>query len=280
MNWSKAKSILILALIFTNIILLGIFLYDRIKLSPFESSKEFALESKSVLEESNIRVQTHIPTKDVKLPVLKVSFETFTSEELNKKFFGNKGNLEKDDGNLKLLRMGNSSISLIDNRRLLYERDSTGKQLDISLEEAENLVKDFLSSKEYAVDDLQLVGKRFHEGIWELSYTMIYKGNYLESTYMGITIEGNQVIRMDRLWIDVLEEIDEKDILEPAPKAILALLDRPEAKGRTVKSIAPCYLFNPEEQGALEELTRSLVGRSSLSWRVVLDNGEEIMLRD
>lgn len=280
MNWSKAKSILILALVATNLILLGLFFYDRYKLSPYEYSASFAKEAKGVLEDHQIGVDVDIPTAKKTFPSLEVSFESLDLEVLKKKFFSGPVTLERDDPNLKILKMGKVSLSIIDNRRILYERDFSGDRGALSLESAQKVAGDFLASRGYPTDDYQLTWKKSQGSSWDLVYTKVYKGHYVESTYMAFTIEGNQVTRMDRLWIDVLGGGEGALELQSASKALLSLLDKPEAQGRTIKSIDPCYFFNPEEQGAIEDLTRSLVGKTGLAWRVVLDNGEEVMLSE
>lgn len=280
MNWSKAKSILIMALVVTNLILLGLYFYDRHRVAPYEYSRDFAKEVRAVLEKKDIRIEGKIPTDKVMLPVLEVSYESFPLEELKTKFFHQDAQLVRDDQNLKLLVDGGASLSVIDNRRILYEREFTGQKDQVSLDSADKLVKDFLRSKGYPTDDFKLIWKKDTGDGWDFIFTKIYNEYYVESTYMAISLRGNQVVKMDRLWINVLSEEARVDSLQSASKSLLSFLDRPEIQGRTIKAIDPAYFFNPEETGALEDLTRSLEGKSGLAWRIFMDNGEEIMLTE
>lgn len=83
---------------------------------------------------------------------------------------------------------------------------------------------------------------------------------------------------MDRLWIQVLEVNQTPYVLPSGAKALLALLDQDQLAGRTLISLDPCYYFNPEAQGSVEEISQSLHGQASPAWRLVFDDGQEMVV--
>lgn len=109
-------------------------------------------------------------------------------------------------------------------------------------------------------------------------FTKTYKNNYVESAYTEIDLVGDKVVRMDRLWIDVIDETDEREPLPMATQSLLRLLSHDSLKGRTIKKIDPCYYFNPEAQGAVENLSHGIRGYATVAWRMELDGGEELVL--
>jgi hypothetical protein len=74
MDWTKAKTILIIALLVTNIII-GYSYNEKIKEVETQQIEQ-AISTREFLERIGIEVQTEIPTKLLKKPVLFVRFET------------------------------------------------------------------------------------------------------------------------------------------------------------------------------------------------------------
>lgn len=277
MNWEKAKTVLIVALLITDLFLAGVLYVDRIRVAPAENASAFHRETKSLLKEAGITVEADIPKDGSTLPVLDVAYETDTENNLNRRFFKGHGRIVEGDDRRLVLRTARAQLKVLDKRRLIYEADSTSNAF-LSEAEAEKKALDFLEAREFPTDDLALFYSEASGNRRKLMFTKTYKNNYVESAYTEIDLVGDKVVRMDRLWIDVIDETDEREPLPMATQSLLRLLSHDSLKGRTIKKIDPCYYFNPEEQGAVENLSHGIRGYATVAWRMELDGGEELVL--
>lgn len=73
MDWTKAKNILIITLLITNLLLLSFYLVEREKTS--RSEEEVLQETLTLLESKNIYVETALPEKHGKMAVLHVEYD-------------------------------------------------------------------------------------------------------------------------------------------------------------------------------------------------------------
>lgn len=79
MDWTKAKTILIVALIVTNVFLIFTFWFDTpVKSEP--PSKKVLID---VLANNNITLATEVPEKHDKMPVLNIEYQAFDKEKIN-----------------------------------------------------------------------------------------------------------------------------------------------------------------------------------------------------
>ncbi|MFR6436801.1 MAG: hypothetical protein ACLUOC_02745, partial [Peptoniphilaceae bacterium] len=136
----------------------------------------------------------------------------------------------------------------------------------------------FLAERGFPTDDIILFYSEAAGNRRKLMFTKTYKNNYVESAYTEIDLVGDKVVRMDRLWIDVIDETAEREPLPMATQSLLRLLSHDSLRGRTIKKIDPCYYFNPEEQGTVENLSHGTRGYATVAWRMELDGGEELVL--
>ncbi|MDQ0508007.1 Uncharacterised protein [Aedoeadaptatus ivorii] len=277
MNWEKSKTVFIVALLLTNVFLAGILLLDQRRIRPAESAPEFEREVEEMLADAGIGLKTEIPRAGTSLPVLHVRFESDSPENYNRRFFRGEGVLAENQDRYMRIDGAGATLTVIDERRILYESDERGEGA-LSKEEALNAARLFLDERGFSADDMELVSEKRAGENWSLSFTSKYKNRYMESTYTNITLDGDVVVRMDRLWIEVLGETDETAPLPMPTQVLLRLLTEDGLKGRTIEKIEPCYYFNPEEQGAVENLAHSPEGNSSVAWRLLLDGGEELVL--
>lgn len=77
MDWTKAKTIIIIALLCTNLFLLFTYGKDRFRQQRIPEEKTL----QKVLKENNIFLKVSVPEKQVKMPVLSVRYEETDPEE-------------------------------------------------------------------------------------------------------------------------------------------------------------------------------------------------------
>lgn len=257
---------------------LAAYLQDRSKIQNMDQTRKFSKMSKELLMENDIKVDTVIPRKKTMMKNLRVSYETVGNRALNQKYFKDLGEIRQVDSSLTTIKYGREHLFIYDGRHFIYENNKETSALPLTKEQAEDIAKDFLSALSYPTDDLKLVNTKEVGNEWHLLYTMMYRGDYVESTYTKMTIAGGEVKKMDRLWLNILEEGQNQNILPPAAQVILTLLDDTAHSGKTIVSIEPCYFFSPEKQGTVEGYTKSLYGRATPAWRLLFSDGEEFVI--
>lgn len=277
MNWEKAKTVLIVALLITDLFLAGVLYADRMRVAPAENAAAFHRQTKELLKDAGIALEAEIPKDGSSLPILDVAYETDTTDNLNRRFFQGKGRVAEDDDQRPVLRTARGQLKVLDNRRLIYEADAASNAF-LNEKEAEKKALDFLAERGFPTDDIILFYSEAAGNRRKLMFTKTYKNNYVESAYTEIDLVGDKVVRMDRLWIDVIYETAEREPLPMATQSLLRLLSHDSLRGRTIKKIDPCYYFNPEEQGTVENLSHGTRGYATVAWRMELDGGEELVL--
>lgn len=277
MNWEKAKTVLIVALLITDVFLAGVLYMDRRRVEPQENAAAFHRETKEMLADAGIKVEAEIPKDGDTLPVLDVAFETETPEDLNERFFHGKGEIDDRGDDEAVIATARAKLKVLDNRRFIYEADGTSNAF-LEKDEAEEKALAFLKERGFATDDMHLYYSETAGNRRRLVFTKTYKKNYVESAYTEVKMIGDKVVYMDRMWIDVLDETREQEALPMATQSLLRLLSHKSLRGRTIKKIDPCYYFNPKEQGAVEDLSHGTRGYATVAWRMELDGGEELVL--
>ncbi|WP_273497345.1 two-component system regulatory protein YycI [Peptoniphilus rhinitidis] len=279
MDWKKIKKILIIALLIANAVLFIYINYNNIRLGNESSRMDFSKEVEGLLEEKDIKIDTNIPRKVEKLPSLLVSLETSTEEDINERYFNGNGKIVRPSTDLAEISRGDEYINLVNNRRIFYEnRIKENKYKITNLEDAQEIAKKFLLDKKYDNRDIYLSYYSIDGDKYILNYTKIYENIPVESSYTNFVIDNRGVLSMDRLWLNVLDESEQKIYLPPAPRLLLSLIDNNDYYNKTIEKITTCFYFNPEDQGYIEDITRAVRGRAIPAWKVKFSDGEYTVL--
>lgn len=279
MDWKKIKKILIIALLVANSVLFFYTKYNDFRLRNESTRRDFVREVTALLAEKNIELDTKIPRQTKKLPSVLVSFETSSEEDINDRYFKGAGNVERPSTDLAEISLGDEYVNLVNGRRAFYENRKKENNFKIdSLEEAQNIAQKFLLDKKYDTRDIYLSYYKIDGDKYILNYTKVFDSIPVESSYTNFVIDARGVMSMDRLWLDVLDKSDQKIYLYPAPRALLSLLNKTEYYNKTIEKISPCFYFNPEDQGYIEDITRAVNGRAIPAWKVKFTDGEYTVL--
>lgn len=279
MDWKKIKKILIIALLVANSVLFFYTKYNDFRLRNESTRRDFVREVTALLAEKNIELDTKIPRQTKKLPSVLVSFETSSEEDINDRYFKGAGNVERPSTDLAEISLGDEYVNLVNGRRAFYENRKKENNFKIdSLEEAQNIAQKFLLDKKYDTRDIYLSYYKIDGDKYILNYTKVFDSIPVESSYTNFIIDARGVMSMDRLWLDVLDKSDQKIYLYPAPRALLSLLNKTEYYNKTIEKISPCFYFNPEDQGYIEDITRAVNGRAIPAWKVKFTDGEYTVL--
>lgn len=279
MDLKLAKKIIIISLIITNIVLFG-FIYKKEAAYMDETNqKPFIEKTVELLKKKNIEVEAKVPRQNYNMNTLGVEFETSEIEDLNKVFFGGTAEVEDPQGENGIIRGRDKTLILINRRRIIYEDQKPNGYNVQNIENAIDATKDFLLKHEFKSDDLILVrSEKNDDGTYGIEYRKSYDQKLLETSYTNFTLNRNGIQKMDRLWLNVLEQSGKKLSTGSASKALLTLLDKQNLNKKTIVKIEPCYYFDPEEQGYLDDITKALRGRAIPSWRIEFKDGSDIII--
>lgn len=279
MDLKLAKKIIIISLIITNIILFGFIYKKKAAYMDETNQKPFIEKTVELLKKKNIEVEAKIPRQNYNMNTLSVEFQTSEIEDLNKVFFGGTAEVEDPQGENGIIRGRDKTLILINRRRIIYEDQKPNGYNVQNIENAIDATKDFLLKHEFKSDDLILVrSEKNDDGTYDIEYRKSYDQKLLETSYTNFTLNRNGIQKMDRLWLNVLEQSGKKLSTGSASKALLTLLDKQNLNKKTIVKIEPCYYFDPEEQGYLDDITKALRGRAIPSWRIEFKDGSDIII--
>ena len=278
MNRKKTRIILLSILIITNIILLSFYLTTEKKLNN-RDTREFARETVNILKDHNITVSTTIPIKKKPLNSLRVEFESINPETLNNMFFKGEGQIETPSRNKVEIQRKNEFITVINDKRILYENTAVKKEdKKITKEVAADYCLKFLKDKGYDTKDMAAGTVEEDQDKIYVNFYKKYKDRVLEKSFTNFTLDNKGIKTMDRLWLNVIEEGSLKIHIWPASKALLSLISNEDYEDNQIVDINMCYYFDPEAQGYVEDITKAKQGRAIPAWRIVFSDGDSTIV--
>lgn len=267
MDWSKAKNILIIAFIITNMIL-GLVLINKNN-DINTSNEEFVNDVKNKLNEKGITIETDIPSKTPSQPMLTIEYEVYNLEEIANYLFDDyitrdiHGNLEYVSDN-KILTTNNNDKKLIyenPNNEIIYS--------DLNEEKIEKIAKEFIENINLDTKDYRL-GHYFvnNEG-YNVGYIKVYGDKFVEETYMNFVIDNRGVKNFERFWVHSKGLNEKKMDVKEASSALLKLLSDSENYNKIITDISLCYYFD----NSSVNLKDTIKGQGEPAWRVKFNDG-------
>ena len=280
MDWSKAKTILIVALIIINI-LFGYILFFEDNIVESTINKNFILNVEELLNKNHIFISTEIPNKVPYLSTLTVEYESKDINTINNDFFNGMGYVQVKGESLIEIVDKSKNLTIINNKLLIYEDNKKIEKFkDLTEDTAIKIAMKFLEEKKYDTSDLKISFIKKEKDIFYIEFSKLYKGKYLESAFTNIQVDKRGVKKLERLWLK------EKDIgeipiyISTAPKAILKLLSMNEVQGKTIKDISLCYYFDPGRHDYIEDPKDARQGKAIPAWRIQFEDGYKVFIED
>lgn len=259
MDWSKAKNILIVAFIITNI-----FLIYNIEKDLFNDDSIALLKEKNIedvveiLKEKNIRVEAEVPRKILQMPVLNVEYETYDNEQI-KDMLLEDGQFSTENPKILTYQNHNNKVTLpnIDTKKAMGEGEK------------------FIREHGFMGTDVIYSGTKYDEGKYEVLFKQRYKGEFLEFSYMKCWVTPYGVEKFERMWLKPMDFGDNKKEIIPSTKALLKFMkDMDESLEEIViKDISLGYWFDPS-QISLTNWENIKSGTAFPAWRITLADGE------
>ncbi|QZY55150.1 two-component system regulatory protein YycI [Crassaminicella profunda] len=258
MDWGKAKNILIIAFIITNVFLIYNIEKDLFMESAASMVKEKNIKDViTILDEKNIKVEAEVPRTILELPLLNVEYETYDQKKLKEKFYV--------EDNHKIIKYENYD-------KKPYMKDLNEKE---ALREAENFITKYGFMRNDAIYwETKEDGEQYH-----ILFKQKYKKSFLENSYMRVTVSTSGVNKFERMWLKPLNTDKNKKEIIPATKALLkSMKDMENLQGEIViKNMDLGYWFDPSYI-SLTNSENIKSGTAVPAWRILLNDGQTIFI--
>jgi len=222
MDWSRTKTILIMALILTNSILFYALYGDRIGGNNDAAlAQKQLLDVRELLESEEIYLDAEIPVRNSILPDIRLAYESY--EELT----------------IVGLLLG-ETYSEIDGRYLSKEAEVTihgnqevtfklinpmGGFVETDLDNATVVAEKFIADR--GLDSTSVVkwNSRLQDnGEVLVEFRQNEDGYFVENAYMDVLVKGNDVVEFKRKWFGAIEVQETNKRIESPAKALFRLL--------------------------------------------------------
>ncbi|MDY0235998.1 MAG: two-component system regulatory protein YycI [Gudongella sp.] len=277
MDWSKAKTILIIALVFTNLFLAA-FLYGGNEAKTQSASPELMEEAEKILLRKDIKLDAKFPETTNSAYNLIVEYENILPEALNKSFFKDQGIIESTTALTEIYK-GDESIVIINDKLIIYENETKAIGTSVAdVESAVALALTFMEEKGYETDDMKLSFSQETEDGFYLDFTKSLEDFYIEHSFTTFRIKDGEIRKMERTWLNIKEIKDTNYPIISAQKMILELISMEDTFGKTITDISLSYYFDPEKQDYLGEYQQAMEGNAVPAWRVQFEDGYDVIL--
>lgn len=189
MDWTKAKTIIITALIVTNVFLIFTFGFNN----PVQTEPISEKVLISVLANSNITLVTKVPEKHRKMPVLNIEYRVFDKEKINKSVHEKKYKVEA----------GNSTDQAFIRVANLFLKEN-------------NLLNDYV-----VLEGVEKQG----QGI-VVKYKNEIEGVLIEESYIYLYFENDMLKSVDSYWLEAKNLGESKKNTISASEALVIFMSK------------------------------------------------------
>ena len=290
MDWSKAKNLLIIAFILTNIFLVYNIRSETLRHNDIQTAGSKYLDDvEQHLQDNGINIDTHIPEETVSLPMLVVKYKNFDSDKVAKTLLGKDYNKKTEafgsnDLKREVFSKGNKKLIIEGNKRLIYKNMNDDEQ-DYTLDEetvmkmGDNFLKQYKLMKDDIVLDQIYYGTEEHidnEPVYKLIYNQTYKNKFLGESYIHVYINNRGVIAVEAMLLEYEKTQQQRKKIIPATEALMksmGIILEENEKPIFIKGIEVGYYFSPAyyTESDWKEIDS---GTALPSWKITIQNGK------
>lgn len=290
MDWSKAKNLLIIAFILTNIFLVHNIRSEKFKQNEIQiTSNKYSDEVKQYLNDNGIILNIRIPEESVSLPMLVVKYKNFDSDKIAGELLGMGYSktveiLNSDDLIKEIFKKDNKELIIEGNKKLTYKNIAHSEPGHILNEKTVvKMSNDFLKQYKLTNDDIILdqiyYGTEEHissEPIYKLIYNQTYKNKFLGESYIHVYINHKGIVSVEAMLLEYEKTQQQRKKIIPATEALMmatSTILRENEKPIFIKEIEVGYYFSPTyyTESGWKEVDS---GTASPSWKITIQNGK------
>ncbi|SNS53270.1 Two-component signal transduction system YycFG, regulatory protein YycI [Anaerovirgula multivorans] len=285
MDWSKAKNVLIVAFIITNIFLVYNIQKDAFNRGDLQLINDARIKNvENYLEDSGLQLDIDIPREIVSLPRLMVKYKVFEPKELAEEFLGEDYETLENNVFTSEAKM----VQSISNKKFVYKNlMNEAGCYPLDEEGAIEISNQFLKKHRLMQADLEL--QQIYFGViedfgdiplYKLVYNQTYKNKFLAESYVHVYVRHKEIVGIEAMLLEFERTYGDKKKVIPATEALLRKMndiikDNQEYKDIIITNMEIGHYFNPTDSN-LNFTTWDTVesGTTSPSWKIVLSNGK------
>lgn len=223
LEWSKTKSILIIGLILTNVILsLYLFSSDSLFSKGDISEDQSLKEVISILEKNNIYINMDSVNYYQIIQDLELEYEIYELDKIGKSIID--GDFEVDEN---AAYSDNERVEIYSNTEIVYENENNSTEnSDADSKNAEIVADKFISKIGFSNDDKYIFSTSINDNTTTITYKQSYNGFFLEDTYMNVVVKGDTVVEFNRKWFKIKNVYDNNRRVIAPSKALFLFMDQ------------------------------------------------------
>ena len=285
MDWTKAKTILIIAFLITNVFLGTHLLSAQSRQTGSVVDETYVQQTLNFLADQGVVLETEIPRQAPSLSSVTVSYLFHTPAETAERFLGPDWTLAGSN----IFESAAGRLTLVNEKQLMYQQFEPGPMLPAMNEGMlEQVSRDFLEHHALYPEGLFLsqiyvgVVPEYHpDPLHKLVYQQTYQGRFIGESYVHVYVNQRGVVAVEALLLKPPEEMEQAGAARTmidAPEALLRVLDQilqdhPSEDPVLISRIEAGYYFAlPQDPLTRWEVVAS--GTAVPAWKIVLKNGD------
>lgn len=270
MDWNKSNTILIIAFVVLNIILLVSY-YSNTYSEEYDvmSDRQFVEDVEGLLKQKNIEITSSIPRETYILPVLETEYEIITADDqLVQNYLG--PGVEAVDDVYEYYNDLGEKLEITGGKKLIY---TAREQLSGKVPDEESMIRfinDFVAGKNIDVEGYSENRRFVSDDMFILSYTQKYKDYSMDNSYMYFYADSEGIFKFEMQRINSVKEIPEKVRTVTAMEALVRLLTYDDVKDKKISEIEMTYYSTEDENW--QYITRI---NSDPTWKVIFSDGSQ-----
>lgn len=235
MDWTKAKSILIAALVVTNLILVATYVFQN---KSFENDEEEMQDvTIKLLAEKNIYVETEIPKEHQRMPKLTVQYDKMNKDVINEQ---------------------------LENQSPLDEAEQTDDEFIA-------VTKAFIENCGLMTENVTFDHIERTDSQVSVFYKNYINGIAIEESYIICTFKDGIITDFKRFWLNPVEVNDIKKEVIPAVAALIKFMsESTEADKIYVQNISLVYWLDSDAFDAESPVTDTAFP----AWKITYNHGK------
>ena len=276
MDWSRTKTILIMALLLTNAILFFVLYGDRLGVDDIEEIEQTQLKGViQLLKSEEIYLVSEVSGHDQYLSDIRLTYETYEDENIVKILLGDVYSKVEDRYLSK-----DAEIRILGTKDLIYKRlNVMGGVVETDIDKAELLATEFLETKGLMDSSVSYWTKSMQDnGSVMVEFRQVENGNFVESAYMTMTVSGDEITELKRKWFGSIQIEDTIKHIESPAKALFRLLPEIDSSN-TIERPVKIVSMDLGYRLVSNILTINFQeGEPSPYWRFMTSSGEVIYI--
>jgi regulatory protein YycI of two-component signal transduction system YycFG len=264
MDWSKTKTILIFALIITNIFL-GVVYFRDTDDQPIAIDEQLQL----LLDNKNVQIDDDVTTLPNAIDSIVVRYDIYKLDQIVQNFLGddtriNAGVIQNDDYTLTIENRNELIVQAI---------DQPATTTTIAREKAIETAERYLINHGFNSGQILLDSAEKQDNYYKITYRNEFEDKFLKDSYMILHVHDQGVIYFKRKWLTVEEKLDNPRPIIPIEKAIYRFAN--QVNSDTAVKVEDIQLGYALENTLIENVYS---GEALPFYVFILDSGEKIYI--